>query len=70
MIGYLNLIIIKVVFFSKSKRNVTRELSFQDCELDIVSCHEHLGLTLSDDLKWYVYINDIVNIACKKIRTT
>lgn len=40
---------------------------FQDCQLDIVSSHKHLGLTLSDDLKWSVYINDIVNIACKKL---
>lgn len=32
-----------------------------------VSCHKHLGLTLSDDLKWSVYINDIVSNACKKL---
>lgn len=57
----------KAVFFNKSKRNEIPELFFQDCQLDIVSSHKHLGLTLSDDLKWSVYINDIVNIVCKKL---
>lgn len=34
---------------------------------EIVSHHKHLGLTFSDDLKWSVYINDIVSTAYKKL---
>lgn len=53
---------------SKAFDRVWHEGFFLNYKLTVfVSCHKHLGLTLFDDLKWSVYINDIVSNACKKL---
>ena len=57
----------KVHFFGKSKHNLTPQMFLQGCQLEFVSSHKHLGLLFSDDLKWSMYIDNIVNHAYKKI---
>ena len=57
----------KVLFFGKLAHNQIPQLLFQGCQLEIVSSHKHLGLIFSDDLKWSVYIDNIVNHAYKKL---
>ena len=41
----------KVLFFTKAKHNEIPKLLFQNCQLEILSSHKHLGLTFSNDLK-------------------
>ena len=57
----------KAIFFSTRKTVDTPILKFQNCQLDLVSSHKHLGLTFSDDLTWTVYINSIIANAKKKL---
>ena len=53
----------KAIFCSKMKSVDTPILKFQNCQLDFVSSHKHLGLTFSDDLTWTVYLNSIISNA-------
>ena len=69
MIGYSSSIQTKqkFYFFGKTKQNSTPQLFFQGCQLEFVSSHKHLGLLFSDDLKWSMYIDNIVNHAYTKL---
>lgn len=57
----------KAILFSTRKNLQFPFLKFQDCALDFVSSHIHLGITLSQDLGWSTYINSIIANANKKI---
>ena len=56
----------KAIYFSTKKITDTPILKFQNCELDFVSSHKHLGVTLSNNLTWTVYINSLIANAQKK----
>ena len=55
------------IFFLEKRNNSTPQLFFQGCQLEFVSSHKHLCLLFSDDFKWSLYIDNIVNHACKKL---
>lgn len=57
----------KAIYFSTKKITDTPILKFQNCELDFVSSHKHLGVTLSNNLTWTVYINSLIANAQKKL---
>ena len=57
----------KAVFFSLNKNIGLPKLFFQNCQLEYVSVHKHLGLFVSHDLGWFHYINTITNAAYKKL---
>ena len=58
----------KVLFFGNSKHVTTTGFFFQGCRLEFVSFHKYLRLLFSDDLKWSVYIYNIVSHAYKQVR--
>ena len=57
----------KAVFFSTKKNAILPCLEFQNCYLDFVSTHKHLGIVFSHDLSWSAYIDSILANAYKKL---
>ena len=57
----------KAVFFTLKKNLNPPQLIFQQCPLEYVPTHKHLGITLSNNLGWSDHINSIVNKAFKKL---
>ena len=57
----------KAVFFSTKKNIVFPCLEFQNCTLDFVSTHKHLGIIFSQDFSWTTYIDSILAKAYKKL---
>ena len=56
----------KTVLFS-NKKSCNPCLEFQNCKLEFVSAHKHLGIILSRDLSWSTYIDSILAKAYKKL---
>ena len=50
----------KAVFFTPKKNLNPPQLIFQQCSLEYVPTHKHLGSTQSNKLGWSVHINTIV----------
>ena len=48
-------------------KNVQPHIYFQNCELEIVESHKHLGLEFSYDVKWTTHIDNIISRAHKKM---
>ena len=57
----------KTSIFWKNETQLYTTTVFQSCQLELVSSNKHLGLLFSDDLKWSMYIDNIVNHAYKKL---
>ena len=58
----------KALFFFKSIYNSTPQLFFfQACQLEFVSSRKHIDVLFSDDLKWFLHIDNIVNHAYEKL---
>ena len=57
----------KVVFFSFKNVEKFPNLLFDDCTLEYVSQHKHLGVLLSSNLSWSNHIDIIVKKAYKKL---
>ena len=56
-----------MIFTMKKSADPQKTEFFQQCHLEYVTVHNHLGLTFSNDLKWSLYINNIVNNAYKNL---
>jgi hypothetical protein len=56
----------KAMFFTLKKKFNLPNLVFQQCHLEHIESHKHLGLIFSSDLTWSVHINNIVSNAYKK----
>jgi len=57
----------KVMFFSLKNTINLPIITFQNCELEFVDSHKHLGLNFSCDAKWSDHIDKIVTVAQKKV---
>lgn len=57
----------KVVFFSFKNVEKFPNLLFDDCTLEYVSQHKHLGVLLSSNLSWSNHIDIIVKKVYKKL---
>ena len=57
----------KVMYFNLRDRNDNPHLYFQNCELEHVASHKHLGLYFSNDAKWSTHINTILAKAHLKL---
>jgi hypothetical protein len=56
----------KAMFFSMKRSVDPPNLMFQQCQIEYVSIHKHLGIMFSEDFSWSFYINSLVNSAYKK----
>ena len=56
-----------VFFFTKNKNINYPKLTFQQCQLQFVDQHKHLGIISSPDLGWSLYINTLLANASKKL---
>ena len=50
-----------------NKKIVYPDLVFNDTVLENVTCHKHLGLNLSNNLKWTQHIDEILTKASKML---
>jgi hypothetical protein len=57
----------KAVFSSTKKNNVFPCLEFQNCTLDFVSTHKHLGIIFPHDFGWTTFLDSILAKAYKKL---
>ena len=57
----------KVIMFSTKKHIEYPKLLFQQCELDFITEHKHLGVLFSHDASWSPHIDNILSIAYKKL---
>ncbi|XP_055995247.1 uncharacterized protein LOC125672352 isoform X1 [Ostrea edulis] len=57
----------KAVYFSKKDNSILPKLFFQGDRLECVPVHRHLGLLLSHNLSWSLYIDSIVDKSFKKL---
>lgn len=56
-----------MIFTMKKSADSQKTELFQQCHLEYVAFHNHLGLTFSNDLRWSLYINNIVINAYKNL---
>ena len=57
----------KAVCFSTKKSSERPSLTFQNCQIEFVSFHKHLGIIFSENLNWRTYIDNIISTAYKKL---
>jgi hypothetical protein len=57
----------KAIFFTRNKNIGNPKLYFQQCQLQFVDQHKHLGITFSPDLSWSNYINSLLANAGKRL---
>jgi hypothetical protein len=57
----------KAIFFTRNKNIGNPKLYFQQCQLQFVDQHKHLGITFSPDLSWSNYINILLANAGKRL---
>ena len=57
----------KALFFTRNRDPEYPKLNFQQCQLQFVDQHKHLGIIFSPDLSWSHYIDTILANANKKL---
>lgn len=55
------------MYFNTKKVTEYPSLSFQNCPVEFISSHKHIGITFSENLKWTSYIDIIIAKAHKKL---